>query len=91
MPSTKLRLLLGMLPMLAACASMTDPAPQSTPTLTRPSTATRTGTTAIDDPLCAHFRIVALSRYDTTATKAQVIANNAVLAAVCGPTARREP
>ncbi len=34
--------------------------------------------------MCDHLRIVELSRFDTDETKRQVIANNAVIAAVCG-------
>jgi hypothetical protein len=64
--------------MLASCASATQGAGKAI------LTPTPTATGAID-PLCSQFRIVALSHADTEDTKAQVIANNAVYAAVCGP------
>lgn len=66
---------LVLLPMLASCGNV----------LHRPGatlTPTPTATGAID-PLCSHVRIVALSHADTEDTKAQVIANNAALAAAC--------
>lgn len=48
-------------------------------------TLTATGATEpARDPLCAQVRIVALSHADTEDTKRQVIANNAVITAVCG-------
>lgn len=49
----------------------------------RPSTETPTDITGTD-PLCGHVWIVELSRFDTDETKAQVIANNAVIEDVCG-------
>lgn len=69
--------------MLASCGTTTGLAIASTPIRTPPSTAAPTPTSAID-PLCASVRIVGLSRLDTTGTKQQVEANNAVLTKVCG-------
>ena len=63
--------------MLASCAS--DRTGAGSKVLTTIPTAT--GAT---DPLCAQVRIVDLSHSDTEDTKAQVIANNAAVAAVCG-------
>ena len=73
---------LALLPMLAACPGQAPP-PRSISTLAPPSTPAQTPTSATD-PLCASVRIVQLSRQDTTGTKAQVEANNAVLSATCG-------
>lgn len=72
----------------AACAGKVEQAPPSPAIQTLPSTGANTDTggtdTAAADPLCGKVRIVELSRYDTDETKRQVIANNAVIAAVCG-------
>ena len=80
-----LRLLvpLALLPMLASCGTIGAPAVQLTPPAPTHSTPIQTGTTAID-PLCLSLRVVDLSRFDTDGTKEQVIANNAVLAKICG-------
>lgn len=67
----------------AACAGKAGPAPSSPAIQTPPSTETNTDITGTD-PLCGQVRIVELSRFDTDETKRQVIANNAVIAAVCG-------
>lgn len=64
-----------------ACAGRSAPEPRPIPM--RPSTGTQTDITGTD-PLCGQVRIVELSRFDTDETKAQVIANNAVIGAVCG-------
>ena len=75
---------LALLPMLASCGNVFHH-PAST-TLT----PTQTATGGID-PLCSQVRIVALSHADTEDTKAQVIANNAALAAVCPPAGDTKP
>ena len=68
--------------MLTSCVAKTVPPRPSIPLLTPLPTPAPTPTSAID-PLCPQIRIVALSRLDTTGTKTQVEANNAVLGAVC--------
>lgn len=67
----------------AACGAKEAVETPSPAIRTPPSTATSTAITGID-PLCGKVRIVELSRYDTDLTKRQTIANNAVIAAVCG-------
>jgi len=76
-------LLLGPVLMLPSCMGTTVQPIASTPILTPLSTTAQTHTSAID-PLCDSIHIVELSRQDTTGTKQQVEANNAVLTKVCG-------
>ena len=76
--------LLALLPMLASCAATTGRPAASISTLPPPSTKAPTPTSGTD-PLCTSLVIVELSRADTTGTKLQVEANNAVLARVCWP------
>jgi hypothetical protein len=91
MSSFKMLLPLALLSMLASCAGMSGQQTRSTPTPPLLSTKAPTpisATKAPDpepsrDPLCTAVRIVQLSRQDTTGTKEQVEANNAVLTKVC--------
>lgn len=89
MTSFKKLLLLAPLPMLASCMTTRAQPTGSTRTLVPLSTPAPTPTSATKvapaiDPLCSQVRTVELSRLDTTGTKEQVEANNAVLAKVCG-------
>lgn len=83
MPSCKRLLPLAPMLMLTNCAGTTAPTKPSIPILAPPSTAVQTPISAID-PLCSQVRIVELSRIDSTGTKKQVEANNAVITKVCG-------
>lgn len=67
--------------MLTAGCATTGTKSTQIPIQTSTGAPTDTGAT---DPLCSHVRIVELSKRDTTGTKEQVEANNAVIADVCG-------
>lgn len=75
-------LMLGLALSVTSCSATTGRLAPSTPTLTQPSTKAGTPT-SVTDPLCSLVKIVHLSRLDTTGTKEQVEANNAVLTEVC--------
>lgn len=74
---------LAMTPLLAACPGSQDQRLTSTSTPTHLSTAASTPTSGIKSVPCPALAIVQLSRRDTTGTKAQVEANNAVIEATC--------
>lgn len=75
-------LMLALALSVTSCSKTTDQPAVSTPTLTQPSTKAGTPTSVIN-PLCSSIKIVHLSWLDTTGTKEQVEANNAVLTEVC--------
>lgn len=75
---------LVLMPMLASCSATTGRPAASISTLPPPSTKAPTPISATD-PLCTSLVIIQLSRADTTGTKLQVEANNAVLTRVCQP------
>jgi len=68
-----LLLLLALMPIAAGCTTNSHQTLTTTPPVTGGI-----------DPLCGQVRIVELSHADTQLTKTQVIANNEVIAAVCG-------
>lgn len=92
MRCSRMLLPLALTPMLGSCGATTGPRTASTPIPPLLSTPAPTPTSATEaqgaatarDPLCSAVRIVQLSRVDTTGTKEQVEANNAVLTRICG-------